>query len=96
MYETILIRIASVSLFPQPLDDQYRCRRKTYLSVGFVLKHKFNNFWENFDKSLMSNFRQKQPPRGVLRKRSSENMQQIYRRAPMLKCYFNKVALQLY
>ena len=38
---------------------------------------------------------QKQPPRGVLRKRCSENMQQIYRRTPMPKCDFNKVALQV-
>ena len=36
---------------------------------------------------------QKQPLRGVPRKRCSENMQQIYRRTPMLKCDFNKVAL---
>ena len=35
---------------------------------------------------------QKQPSRAVLRKRCSENMQQIYRRAPMSKCDFNKVA----
>ena len=35
---------------------------------------------------------QKQPPRGVLNKRCSENVQQIYRRAPMSKCDFNKVA----
>ena len=34
---------------------------------------------------------QKQPFRGVLGKRSSENMQQIYRRIPMPKCDFNKV-----
>ena len=40
--------------------------------------------------------RQKQPPRGVLRKRCSENMQQIYRTTPMLKCDFNKVALLFY
>ena len=33
---------------------------------------------------------------GVLRKRCSKNMQQIYRRTPMLKSNFNKVALQLY
>ena len=33
-------------------------------------------------------------PGGVLRKRSSENMQQIYRRTPMPKCDFNKVALR--
>ena len=39
---------------------------------------------------------QKQPPRGVSRKRCSENMPQIYWRTPMPKCDFNKVALQLY
>ena len=38
---------------------------------------------------------QKQPPKGVPRKRCSENMQQIYRRIPIPKCDFNKVALQL-
>ena len=37
---------------------------------------------------------QKQPSRGVLRKSCSENMQQIYRRTPMSKCDFNKVAKQ--
>ena len=34
---------------------------------------------------------QKQPSRGVLKKRCSENMQQIYRRTPMPKCDFNKL-----
>ena len=38
----------------------------------------------------------KQPPVGVLRNRCSENMQQVYKRTPMQKCDFNKVALQLY
>ena len=33
---------------------------------------------------------QKQPSRGVPKKRCSENMQQSYRRTPMLKCDFNK------
>ena len=37
-----------------------------------------------------------QPPGGVLRKRCSENMQQMYRRTPMPKYDFNKVAKQLY
>ena len=37
---------------------------------------------------------QKQPSRGVLMKRCSEIMQQIYRRTPMSKCDFNKVAKQ--
>ena len=34
--------------------------------------------------------------RGVLKKRCSENMQRIYRRTPMPKYDFNKVAKQLY
>ena len=38
------------------------------------------------------NMNQKQPSRGVPRKRCSENMQQIYRRTPIPKCDFNKVA----
>ena len=37
----------------------------------------------------------KQPTRSVLRKRCSENMQQVYRRTPMSKCDFNKAATQL-
>ena len=37
-----------------------------------------------------------QPSSGVLTKRFSENMEQIYRRILMPKCDFNKVALQLY
>ena len=36
---------------------------------------------------------QKHPSRGILRKRCSENMQQTYRRTPMKKCDFNKVAI---
>ena len=38
----------------------------------------------------------KEPFRGVLKNRCSENMQQIYRRTPIPKCDFNKVAKQLY
>ena len=38
----------------------------------------------------------KQPTRALPRKRCSDNLQQIYRTTRMLKCYFNKVALQLY
>ena len=41
---------------------------------------------------LKGELMQKQPSRGILRKRCSENMQQIYKRTPMLKCDFNKVA----
>ena len=38
---------------------------------------------------------QRQPSRGVPRKRCSENMQQIYRRTPTPKCDFNEVAKHL-
>ena len=37
----------------------------------------------------------KQLPKGVLCKRCSENMLQIYTRTPMPKCDFNKLALPL-
>ena len=36
--------------------------------------------------------KQKHPSRGVLRKKCSENMQQIYWRTPLTMCDFNKVA----
>ena len=49
------------------------------------------------EKSLdAKKYRQKQPPRGVPRKSFSKNIQQIYRKTPMPKCDFNKVAKQLY
>ena len=38
----------------------------------------------------------KQPSASALKKRCSENMQQIYRRTLMLKCDFNKFAMQIY
>ena len=51
----------------------------------------FSTWQAYYDKSKWD-ILQKQPYRGVLRKWRSENMQQIYRRTPMLKCDFNKVA----
>ena len=46
-------------------------------------------------KTLTKSTGQKQPSRGVLWKRFSENKQQFYRRTPMRKCNFKKVASQL-
>ena len=43
-------------------------------------------------RSLKEAVMQKQPSRVVLRKKCSENMQQIYSRTLMAKCIFNKVA----
>ena len=39
-------------------------------------------------KVVLTNQIQKQPPTGVLKKRCSEYMQQIYRRTPMPNCDF--------
>ena len=55
--------------------------------------------WQNCDATLQNKlftFRQKQLPRGVLRKSFYENMQQIYRRTPMPKCNFNKVVVWVF
>ena len=40
----------------------------------------------HFQAGALRKFVQKQPFKGVLRKRCSENMHQIYSRTPMLKC----------
>ena len=67
------------------------------MSLG---KGNLNNFFHSNKLSPMNIIGkldvQKQPSSGVLRKRYSENMQQSYRRTPMPKCDFSKVALQLY
>ena len=38
---------------------------------------------------------QKQPSRGVIKERCSENNQQIYKKTPMPKCEFNNVSEQV-
>ena len=58
----------------------------------------YKDFEENIANAsnVVSFIIQKQPIRGVLIKRCSKNMQQIYRRTLMLKYDFNIIALQLY
>ena len=48
-----------------------------------------------FDQNFTASYRSKQPSTGVFRKKCCENMQLIYRRTPMPKCDFNKVATLL-
>ena len=48
------------------------------------------------DKNRTQKITQEAAILGALRKRYSENMQQIYRRRPMPKYDFNKVTKQLY
>ena len=59
--------------------------------VFFLLK---SIFWKNTScQRFCNNYLQKQPS-GVIKKRCSENMKQIYMRTPMLKWDFNKVIKQ--
>ena len=62
---------------------------------SFVGSFNFRNGRIWLRKQIITNMIQKQPSRGVLRKRWSENMQQIYR-TPMPKWNFNKTTKQLY
>ena len=68
-----------------------RVSASTLYQIQRVLgNHIFSNFKIfiiNYDCSIQKH------PSGL---RCSENMQQIYRRTPMPKCDFNKVAVQLY
>ena len=50
-------------------------------------------YYAKHRQKINNNSLQKQPPRGALWKRCSENMQQIYRRTSMAKCNFNKLLL---
>ena len=52
----------------------------------------FPSYFQSYWNGLI----QKQPSRGFLKKACSENMQQIYKRTPIPKCDFNKVAKQIY
>ena len=54
------------------------------------------DFLETWSFAKKDNSIQKQPSRGVLKKRFSKSMLQICRRTPMPKCDFNKIASQLY
>ena len=58
----------------------------------------FNDFRQRFHNTMLTPVLvfQKPPCRGVLRKKCSKNMQQIYSSIPMSKCDFNKDAKQLY
>ena len=67
------------------------CFLNAHFSIAYVVIMELRDrhpMWKTFS--------QKQPSRRVLRERRSEDMQQIYRRTPMSKCNFNKVARQLY
>ena len=61
---------------------------------GIIFNRKLNKANDNWVYLILEFFSlfQKKPPRSVLGKSCSENLQQIYRRSPMPKCDFNKAA----
>ena len=96
-----------VPIFTLSAKDNLNLTRQ--LSNGFKRSVYWNNYQTILEKTinpgtnmyelLHASFQgverlfQNQPPRGVLRKRCSENMQEIYRRTSRSKCDSNKVAL---
>ena len=68
----------------------------TYLHERLYAYNTKLTFYRRSAILMQYHFCQKQPFRGVLRKRCPENIQQIYRRTPMPKYDFNKVAKQIY
>ena len=67
-----------------------------YFFLPWLCKNIFLKFFFLCFHHMLANSIHKQPPRGVPRKRCSRNMQQIYRRAPMLKLQsnFTKITLR--
>ena len=80
------IDLATVFFGKYSCDNVYHRGKQFFirLQLTFSQKRKYILVWSKTD--------QKQPSTGVLRKKHSENMQQIYRRTPMPKCDFNNVA----
>ena len=78
------------------LEKVFITRKCTQRKTLHNLKTDIFDLSDNTNITKLFSIYQKQPPRGVHRKRCSRNMQKIYRRTPMPKCNFNKVAKQLY
>ena len=88
--------LLNVALFTAPLFKAALCQCSTILCstiwcCTLFMLHNLMLYYFNIELFDV----QKQPSRGVLKKRCSEKLQQIYRRKRMLKCDFNKVAKQL-
>ena len=87
-------------------DFVARMSKIAFWGIGWVLAVKSKRFRDireiswfrkilSYSSVRETNFTfQKQQPRGVLSKRCSENIKQIYRRTPTPMCHFNKVAKQ--
>ena len=97
VYRYILLTIsAPVGSFQSDTSSNLVCiclKEVTHITIWFMPKLLRCNSVNYFRKKISI---QKQPSRGIPRKRFSKNIQQIYWRTPMTKCDFKQIALQLY
>ena len=77
----------NVSSNNKQLKDSYLCEFAGIKEMYDLFFHQLIFLFAGIGSKI-----QKQPPRGVLKKRCSENMQQICRSTAMPKCDFNKFA----
>ena len=78
------------------LPDSHKNHQKTSafpLFSGVIEKNIVMKWVNNMTTCQLDSFFQNQPSRGVLLKRCSEDIQQLYRRTLMAKCDINKVAI---
>ena len=68
-------------------------RLLTFKNQNLVHTSIINDSWKTSVLNALMNM-QNHPSIGVLLKRCSENMQQIYRRTRMRKCGFNKISIK--
>ena len=68
------------------------CKDNVHIDNVHIWKKDNVHIWKKTFKVTRSTLFRSNHPEFVLNKRCSENMKQIYRRTPMLKCDFNKVA----
>ena len=73
-------------------EEQNKNSIKISTSIFKILFHLLPSVYTTINKTSS---KQKPPSKGVFRKRSSGNTQQICRRIPMPKCNFNKVSKKL-
>ena len=92
----ICISVSLTILHTESYQTTFQTKKKHALPDNIKSVHRVKTHTHTYTRTQMFYKIQKQSPRRVRRKRCFENMQQIYRKTPMPKRYFNKAILQLY
>ena len=87
-FQTFVRKVLPTTLLKRTSSQVFSCKlnwlETSTLNIFFLKRV----FCKLVHQNSLNSTGQKQPPRGVLRNRSSKNMQQIYR-IPLMKCNFN-------